>query len=44
MDQVLDEKPDAVKEYGGWFGYDSFGDSNVNFWLFIQARDRWGSL
>ena len=44
LDEVLDTEPDAVKEYGGWFGYDSFGDSNVNFWLFLQARDRLGSF
>ena len=44
MDEVLENEPLAVKEYGGWFGFDSFGDSNVNFWLFIQARDRWGGF
>ena len=44
MDTVLDANPDAVKEYGGWFGYESFGDSNVNFWLFLQAKDRLASF
>ena len=44
MDQVLEEEPAAVKAYGSWFGYESFGDSNVNFWLFVQARDRWGGF
>ncbi len=44
MNDLLDEEPNAHKEYGGWFGYDSFGDSNVNFWLFLQARDRLGSF
>ena len=44
MDELLETEPKAVKEYGGWFGYDNFGDSNVNFWLFIQAKDRWGSF
>ena len=44
MDQVLDETPEAVKEYGSWFGYDGFGDSNVNFWLFVQANDRLGAF
>ena len=42
MDQVLETEPSSVKEYGGWFGFDNFGDSNVNFWLFLQARDRFG--
>ena len=44
MDRLLDTNPHAVKEYGGWFGYESFGDSNVNFWLFVQARDRLASF
>jgi small-conductance mechanosensitive channel len=44
MDELLETEPDAVKEYGGWFGFDNFGDSNVNFWLFVQARDRLGSF
>ena len=44
MDQVLEEGPDGVREYGGWFGFDGFGDSNVNFWLFLQAKDRLASF
>ncbi len=44
MDDVLDTNAHAIKEYGGWFGFDNFGDSNVNFWLFVQAKDRWGSF
>ena len=44
MDQVLEVGPDGVKEYGGWFGFDGFGDSNVNFWLFLQAKDRLSSF
>ena len=44
MVEVLDTHPNAVKEYGGYFGYDSFADSNVNFWLFVQAKDRVASF
>ena len=44
MDDLLDTNPHAIKEYGGWFGFENFGDSNVNFWLFVQARDRLGSF
>ena len=44
MDDMLEANADAVKEYGGWFAFDSFGDSNVNFWLFVQARDRLASF
>ena len=40
MDEQLETNPNAIKEYGSWFGYDSFGDSNVTFWLFVQAKDR----
>ena len=46
MDEVLDtDSNGGVREYGGWFGYESFEDSNVTFWLFVQAKDRlasWG--
>jgi small-conductance mechanosensitive channel len=44
MDEVLATEPAAVKDYGSWFGFDNFGDSNVNFWLFLQAKDRFGSF
>ena len=44
MNELLETSPDAVKEYGSYFGFDSFGDSNINFWLFLQAKDRIGSF
>ena len=44
MGQVLETNPNAVKEYGSYFGFDSFGESNVDFWLFVQARDRVASF
>ena len=44
MEQVLDESPDGVKEYGAWFAFDGFGESNVDFWLFVQAKDRLSSF
>jgi hypothetical protein len=44
MDELLENDSNAVKEYGGWFGFDSFGESNVNFWLFVQARNRLASF
>ncbi len=44
MNELLETDPNGVKEYGGWFGFESFGDSNVNFWLFVQARDRLASF
>ena len=27
-----------------WFGFDEFGDSNISFWVFVQATDRLGSF
>ena len=44
MRQELETNPNAIKDYGAWFAFDSFGDSNVNFWLFVQANDRLGSF
>ena len=40
MARLLDTDPRAVKEYGAYFAYESFDDSNITFYLFIQARDR----
>jgi small-conductance mechanosensitive channel len=44
MDEVVSTNPNAVKDSRGQFGYDSFEDSNVNFWLFVQAKDRIASF
>ena len=41
---VIADNDEAVKSMDPWFGYDSFGDSNVNFWIFLQATDRVGSF
>ena len=44
MKRVLAEHPGAVLDYGAYFGYDNFGESNVDFWLFVQAKDRLASF
>ena len=44
MNGVLETSPHGVKEYGAFFGFESFGESNVDFWLFVQARDRLASF
>ena len=44
MSQVLDTSLHGVKEYGAYFGYENFGDSNVDFYLFVQAKDRLASF
>ncbi|UCH42893.1 MAG: mechanosensitive ion channel family protein [Dehalococcoidales bacterium] len=38
--EVIDELEEAVKTFEPWFGFDGFGDSNINFWIWVQARDR----
>lgn len=44
MAEVLESDPNAVREYGSWFAFSAFGDSNVEFWLFLQAKDRISSF
>ena len=44
MNRVLETSPYGVKEYGAYFGFDNFGESNVDFWLFVQAKDRLASF
>jgi small-conductance mechanosensitive channel len=44
MNRVLTEHPGAVRTYGSYFGYDTFGESNIDFWLFMQAQDRLSSF
>ena len=44
MDRVLEESPHAVKDYGSYFAFDTFGESNLDFWLFVQAKDRLASF
>ena len=44
MDTLLETDPRAVKDYGAYFAYESFDDSNITFYLFIQARDRIASF
>ena len=44
MADMLENDPRAVQEYGGWFGFETFDDSNVGFYLFVQARDRLASF
>ena len=44
MDDLLQNDDNAVKSYGAWFAFNAFGESNVDFWLFLQARDRISSF
>ncbi len=42
--QVIEEVPESAKTMEPYFGFDKFADSNVEFWLFMQAKDRFGSF
>ncbi|NQW23211.1 MAG: mechanosensitive ion channel family protein [SAR202 cluster bacterium] len=44
MDYLIQNDNDAVASYGSWFAFNAFGESNVEFWLFLQARDRIASF
>jgi small-conductance mechanosensitive channel len=42
--EVIRSVPDADEKAGAYFGYDNFGDSNIDLWLWVQANDRIGSF
>jgi small-conductance mechanosensitive channel len=42
--QVIEELDVAVKDFEPIFRYEEFGDSNINFWIWVQAIDRMGSF
>jgi small-conductance mechanosensitive channel len=42
--QIIQEMPQASKVVDAYFGYEKFGDSNIEFWIYLQAKDRFGSF
>jgi len=44
MNDLVENDHNAVRSYGAWFAFDAFGESNIAFWLFLQARDRVSSF
>ena len=44
MTEVIEELDEAVKTFEPWFGYEEFGESNITFWLWLQATDRVGTF
>ena len=42
--KVIDGSPDAIKDTEPFFGFWEFGESNIDFWVFVQAKDRNGSF
>ncbi len=42
--EVVQDLDEAVKTFEPWFGYQEFGESNINFWIWLQATDRIASF
>jgi small-conductance mechanosensitive channel len=42
--EVINDLDEAVKNFEPWFCYEEFGDSNINFWVWVQAVDRSASF
>ena len=42
--EVIEELDEAVKTREPWFAWDEFGDSNINFWVWLYAKDRISSF
>jgi small-conductance mechanosensitive channel len=38
--EVVQELPEASKGFEPWFGFEAFGEYNVTFWLWVEAKDR----
>ena len=41
---LIEESEDAIKETEPFFGFSNFGDSNIDFFIFLQAVDRGGTF
>ena len=41
---VIADLDEAIKDFEPWFGFEQFGDSNIDFWVWIQAKDRLASF
>lgn len=42
-EDVVEASEHAVTDAEPWVGFNAFGDSNIDFWVFAQAVDRLGS-
>jgi small-conductance mechanosensitive channel len=42
--ELIADSPAAVKGESPWFGYERFADSNIEFWIFLKAKDRVASF
>ena len=42
--EVISESEHAIKSEAPFIGFETFGESNVVFWVFVQSADRLGSF
>jgi small-conductance mechanosensitive channel len=42
--EVIEELDEADKTFEPWFAFEEFGDSNINFWIWLRAKDRIASF
>ena len=42
--KVIDETDGADRNMAPWFGFETFGDSNIDFWVWVQANSRLDSF
>ncbi len=42
--ELVADLDEAVKTFDPWFGFERFGDSNIEFWVWLQATDRMASF
>ena len=42
--EVIADVPGAIKDSEPFFGYEQFGDSNIDFWIWLEAEDRFASF
>ena len=42
--EVITELPEGLDNADPWFGYSKFGESNIDFWVWVTAKDRISSF
>ena len=42
--EVIEELDEVVKTREPWFGFEEFGESNINLWIWLYAKDRIASF
>jgi small-conductance mechanosensitive channel len=42
--EVVTDLPEGLDSADPWFGYSKFGESNIDFWVWVTAKDRLSSF